>query len=77
MHINKCFVHWCGKKLLAWGQPGVEPGTFCSRIENYTPRPLSQESQDLCHNIRASPVIAPFLHSSIFNDRLLMSNRRI
>ena len=60
MHFN-FFVHMCGKKLLAWGQPGVEPGTFRTRSENHTPSPLSQESQELCHNIRASLVIAPFI----------------
>ena len=51
----------CGKKLLAWGKSGVERGTFCTRSENHTPRPLSPESQELCHNIRASPVIAAFI----------------
>ena len=61
MHLNLFFVHMCGKKLLAWGQSGVERGTFCTRSENHTPRPLSPESQELCHNIRASPVIAPFI----------------
>ena len=55
------FVPLCGKKLLAWGQPGVAAGTFRTRSENHTPRPLSQESQELCHNIRASPVIASFI----------------
>ena len=51
----------CSKKLLAWRQPGVEPGSFRTRSENHTPRQLSQESQELCHNIRASPVIAAFI----------------
>ena len=36
MHLNLFFVHMCGKKLLAWGQSGVEPGTFCIRSENHT-----------------------------------------
>ena len=35
------FVHMCGKKLLAWGQSGIASGTFCTRSENHTPRPLS------------------------------------
>ena len=45
MHLNLFFVHLRGKKLLGFGHPGVEPGTSRTRTENYTPRPLSQESQ--------------------------------
>ena len=60
MHLN-LFCQICSKKLLAWGQPGVEPGNFCTQIENHTPRQLSQEFQELCHNIRTSPVIASLI----------------
>ena len=41
MHLNHCFVHFCGYKWLAWGHSGVEPGTSRTGSENHTPRLLS------------------------------------
>ena len=47
------FVHLCGKKMLAWGQPGDEPETSSTRCKNHARRPLClwEKVKFLCRNI--------------------------
>ena len=51
----------CGKKLLAWGQPGVEPGTFRTRSETHTPYPTGSAISRIVSQYKGISRYSPLL----------------
>ena len=66
----------CFKKLLAWGQPGVEPGTARTRSENHIPTPLSlwEKVKLLRPNIFLKLFFSAHCFAQFFYIRILKPN---